>query len=334
MTSALQSLISGFESLNNDTLNIVLEFVGKSSYSVFGKLTKRSHEVYLSSGWPKETFLCGYAPLSIFEERYIRPSNESVGKAVVYYNRGDLLNWAIREKNKEMLWEICVIATKAGITSVLGEVLNSSALRKKKKFFDYLDLDIVAADKGHLNLLKWLDTNKLSINKEECVQYAATKDHVKILEWFLDSGYEFDKDKDVFWYAADGGNLVTCKWLLEQGCSWDGSTFPIAARAGNIQLLQWLLEQGCPWDERTFKCAAQVGKMQVLEWLREQGCPWDGRCYSNAACNGHSEVLYWLKYHDCPVDFHNFNLPLSEEDIDPYVEEWARENDIGINYDV
>lgn len=236
MTSALQSLISGFESLNNDTLDLVLEFVGKSSYSVFGKLNKRSHEVYLSSGWPKETFLCGYAPLSIFEEGYIRPSYESVGKAVVYYNRGDLLNWAIREKNKKMLWGICEIAAEAGITNVLGEVLNSSTLRKKKKFSDYLD--IVAAEIGHLNVLKWLDTNVLSINKEECVQYAASKDHVKVLEWFLDSGYEFDKDEDVFLYAADGGNLGACKWLLEQGCSWNESTLTIAVRAGNIQLLR------------------------------------------------------------------------------------------------
>ena len=69
--------------------------------------------------------------------------------------------------------------------------------------------------------------------------------------------------------AAENGNLDNMKWLKEQGCPWDESTFDYAAKNGNLENMKWLKEQGCPWDDDTFLFAAKNGNLENMKWLNE-----------------------------------------------------------------
>jgi len=124
-----------FESLNDDTLTTVLEFVGDKCYRSFGGINKRCREVYLSSEMTKETFLYGYAPLSRITDKIERAIEDyeragefdwklrkRVGKGVVFYNRWDVLSWALQQRNKYVLNGICNIAAEEGRIDLLDEV--------------------------------------------------------------------------------------------------------------------------------------------------------------------------------------------------------------------
>jgi len=94
-----------FDSLNDDTLGLVLKFVGDKSYGSFGGLNKHCREVHLNTpGMRKETFLFGYAPLAVIIDRIEGEQtdwelHERVGKGVVLYNRRDVMDWAKQNQN-------------------------------------------------------------------------------------------------------------------------------------------------------------------------------------------------------------------------------------------
>jgi hypothetical protein len=92
------------------------------------------------------------------------------------------------------------------------------------------------------------------------------------------------------------------KWLHEQGCPYNESTFSAAAFNGNLETLAWLKDRGFSWNHMTFESAASNGDLQVLKWLKEQGCPWNEYTFSGAAKKGNLETLVWLKEQGCPID--------------------------------
>ena len=39
--------------------------------------------------------------------------------------------------------------------------------------------------------------------------------------------------------------------------------------------MKWLKENNCPWNESTFMYAAKNGNLENMKWLKENNCPWD-----------------------------------------------------------
>ena len=77
---------------------------------------------------------------------------------------------------------------------------------------------------------------------------------VKVLEYLVDRGYEFDRE--VCNGAAIGGHLEALKFLrgLDPPCPWDEWAYCTqAAEGGHLDVLKWLRDQDppCPWDEET-----------------------------------------------------------------------------------
>ena len=84
------------------------------------------------------------------------------------------------------------------------------------------------------------------------------------------------------WAAAAGGHLNVLKWLRQEGCPWDESTFYYAAIEGHLDILKYAHENGCPWNEKTCSFAAWGGHLEVLKYARAHGCPWDkAYCLTN-----------------------------------------------------
>jgi len=264
-----------FESLNDDTLTTVLEFVGRRSYRSFGGVNKSCRKVYLSSGMAKETFLYGYGPLSAMKDKIERSGQFHselelrVGKAVVLYNRRDVLAMVL-ERKKSVSIGICNVAGEEGRLDILEEVWNNMNNDDDKEDI-FSNVDGHAARGGKLDVLKWLETKGLPINKYNgCARYASQFGQLHILQ-SLQEEQTLELDGELYdWAIEGGGQLHVMKWLKEQACPWGKCTFNYAAQIGNLDVLQWLHEEGCPWPDDRLLYEQDV-KLEVIEWLRSSG---------------------------------------------------------------
>eukprot|EP00594_Rhizosolenia_setigera_P016530 CAMPEP_0178966772 /NCGR_PEP_ID=MMETSP0789-20121207/17121_1 /TAXON_ID=3005 /ORGANISM="Rhizosolenia setigera, Strain CCMP 1694" /LENGTH=291 /DNA_ID=CAMNT_0020652101 /DNA_START=67 /DNA_END=939 /DNA_ORIENTATION=+ len=263
-----------FESLNDDTLTTVLEFVGNKSYVTYAGINKHCKEVYLNTpGLTKETFLYGYAPLAVIKERYPnKPFFEAqvaLSKGVVFYNRRDVLALVIQRRDTTLLKRICYIAAEVGKIDILDEVWNI-IYHEDYKGYVFYHVDCHAARGGKLNVLKWFNTKELRIDEGECALYAARHAQLHILQWLREMrGLEFNGE--LYDSAINGGNrLHVMKWLRNQACPWGERTFREAAIKDNLDILQWLHDEGCPWPQhnRVHECYLIP---EVIDWCRVNG---------------------------------------------------------------
>jgi len=278
-----------FESLNDDTLGLILKFVGNKSYRSFGGLNKRCKEVYLTTqGMTKETFVFGYAPsfsriMDSIEtsSRYCRLA----AKGVVCYNRLDVLALALQQQKKYLLRDICFLATEEGRLDILDEVLNNVEDDEYiKRFifeevgrFNYL-IDRYAALHGKLEVLKWIETKGFNINTYVCAESAACNGYLHILQWLrLQEEKDLKLYSELYLYAIDFGiHLHVLKWLKEKEVPFHPDLFGKAVYEGNLDVLQWLHNEGCPWPEDSYELDVhevheEEVNPEVIEWLRGNG---------------------------------------------------------------
>lgn len=94
------------------------------------------------------------------------------------------------------------------------------------------------------------------------------------------------------------GDLVTLKWLREQGCPepyWR-SVVPDAVRFGRTEVVLWACALGLPMSKLAAQEAAASGHLLVLQRLVAAGCPWDPEvCRQEARRRGHGEVEAWVE---------------------------------------
>jgi len=281
--SSWPDLPARFESLNDDTLGLILKFVGNKSYGSFGGLNYHCKEIYIASGMTKETFIFGYGPLSVIQERYERDGEldwklrKALSKGVVFYNRRDVLEWALEEQNTKILRGICEVATEEGRMDLLNEIWDNFeddedyAYERECMIFGCVDSN--AAESGKLDVIKWFDKKDLgnldNIDKSVCAKEAARHGHLHILQW-LKEEKDLQLVSSFYDFAIDGGQLHVMKWLREQSCPWGEDTFACAALEGHLDILQFLHDEGCPWDRSIYIDEEDVTS-EVIEWLRING---------------------------------------------------------------
>lgn len=116
---------SGFESLVDDILDLILQFVGKRSYGSYGRINKRCHMIFLGKNLPKETFLFGYAPFdSSWVGKFTSYSYYELAKAALAYNRNDILQGLmLKKRNKELFDAAAGVSLKTlkRVKNLLGD---------------------------------------------------------------------------------------------------------------------------------------------------------------------------------------------------------------------
>jgi len=138
---------------------------------------------------------------------------------------------------------------------------------------------------------------------------AAEKGHLDILKWARAHGCEWNAD--VCTAAAATGQLEVLKWLRSQSppCSWDTDTVLMAAQNNHLDVLQWARAQSppAPWNAKTTEAAAEKAHFEVLQWLRTQSppCDWSSNLPLVAARKGHIGILRWVRAQNppCPWSF-------------------------------
>ena len=223
------------------------------------------------------------------------------------------------------------------------------------------DLVNYAALQGSVEILRWLMEEKGWEPNMYTGRRAGRGGSVKVLEYLVDRGYEFDREVcngaaigghlealkflrgldppcpwdewDYCTQAAEGGHLDVLKWFRSQNppCPWTERTCAEAARKGHLDVLVWLRAQEppCPWGEWTCNAAAEAGHLEVLKWARSQNppCPWDHSTCYGAAGGGHLEVLKWARDQDPPCPWDVSTCAQAARNGHLEVLKWARDQD-------
>lgn len=183
------------DTLNDDTLYKVLEFVGKTSYAVFGLIGKRYNVIFDMHELPKHTDICTYAPLKILQTQR---SNRIISRAAIIqydFNRKDVLDWAMKEQLTDLLCDICELSIRKQRIDILSEVFFNDRLNNSVWTLGYLrdsgpyGLLLSAARNGQLECLKWLREHGKCEWDDLIWKEAKINGHVHILDFLRHNGY-------------------------------------------------------------------------------------------------------------------------------------------------
>jgi hypothetical protein len=191
------------------------------------------------------------------------------------------LQWAfssgLKQKDKyykplQLLQSAMKVSNDA--VAVLGLLQNVQSLKKVDPEAGS-ELCATAAERGDLELLKWLHAHECPWDVETC-NWLAFKGDIDSLKWARQQPEGCPWDETTCSYAAEGGQLHTLQWAREQGCPWDEWTCYNAAWKGNLRMLQWARANGCAWHrENVLRVAAMHAGVDMLEWLQgHSGKPW------------------------------------------------------------
>jgi hypothetical protein len=179
-------------------------------------------------------------------------------------------------------------------------------------------LGYIASDKSEINveeheiknfdILHKTDLNIFVIENNEVlyvngiINNACQHEHVKVLEWFKNSGYEFNYNENTInYYACACGHDQVLEWFKNSGYEFKYSIWAInnASRCGHIQVLEWFKNSGYEfeYDEYAIKWASINGHIQVLEWFKNSGYEFKycTDAINHASTNKHFQVLEWFK---------------------------------------
>ena len=232
------------------------------------------------------------------------------------------------------------------------------------KDFSISNLCSLAAENGHLEILKWAQKNGCPFDLLE-FSTAAKNGHLEILIWAYETGYWCCSNIDC--YAAENGHLVILKWRHKIGRLNIGNSYLYAAKNGHIEILKWMHENAyssrLPWDWHLgtyasmcfdvikngqidilkwlqqnkynvyhhYFCniAAEYDRLEILQWAQKNGCEWTEAVCANAADGGHLKVLKWARENGCPWNAKTCRNAAAKGHLELLI--WAIEN--GCDYD-
>ena len=142
------------------------------------------------------------------------------------------------------------------------DVTKQYPFTKRSDGTPFLDRDLrqmIAAEEGRLDVLKWLFEKGCPIDHTRCASRAAYTAHVHILQWMKDNGMTGEWHDYHMISAAIMGHLEVVKWLHVNGCPWDEDTCIRAAEHKHWDTLQYLVDNKCPgWEEAAIEHAEHL----------------------------------------------------------------------------
>ena len=122
------------------------------------------------------------------------------------------------------------------------------------------------------NLNIYVVKNNQIVYKNYIIENACKYGHIQVLEWFKNSGYEFNfYESQIFDFALQYGN----KWFKNHGYEFKFDCVPsyCAAVNGNTQVLEWFKNSGYKfkYNSLTIGYASYNGHIEILEWFKNYG---------------------------------------------------------------
>ena len=164
----------------------------------------------------------------------------------------------------------------------------SNVINDKIQSFDILH-------KTDLNIFVIKDNKVLYAG--DIINNACLYGHVQVLEWFKNSGYEFNYYIYPIYYASHNGHIQVLEWFKNSGLEFKYNEWAInqASKYGHIKVLEWFKNSGYEfkYDECAINCASGTGHIQILEWFKNSDYEFKYNKYAiyDASVNGHVKIL-------------------------------------------
>jgi hypothetical protein len=214
--------------VNSETRKLIKRSSRASDLKKAFKIEEMSSISTLELAWENKSLWSGY----LWNET-------SFCSEVAETNKLELLKWAREEKQCEWDYGTIYAAASQGNLEILKYcVANECPINE--------DACAFAADRGHLECLKYL-REEAKAPWEWCTAYRAAKNgHLHILEYLVERKY--NKYNEVpCRFAAENGHLDCLKYLHETAkAPWDSRAVREAHENNHSECLQYLLDNNCP----------------------------------------------------------------------------------------
>lgn len=154
-----------------------------------------------------------------------------------------------------------------------------------------------AAEKGHLECLRYEFEHGGSINEETCI-WAAQNGHLACLRYLYEHGCSWD-EWTINW-ATENGHLDCLQYALDHECPVDDNICLVAALYGQLDCLRELHQRGFSWNHETCNAAAENGHLACLQYAHEHGCPWNEEAFEHAVEHNYLPCILYLIAQKCP----------------------------------
>lgn len=151
----------------------------------------------------------------------------------------DLLIWMNSYYEKKYYGILFKYACKYGHINILDH-FNSRKLRTSYQ----LDYSNLAAENGHLHVLKWLDNNILRLHND-VYHYIMDDNRLNIWKWLQESNNLMDisRENKLCKHAAINKCYKVLKWLVKNDCHIDFETVSFCIQNNNYDIFEWLLKR-------------------------------------------------------------------------------------------
>jgi hypothetical protein len=103
---------------------------------------------------------------------------------------------------------------------------------------------------GNINVLEYLNLNGWNIIQycEGSLTNASGNGHVKVLDWWLESGMPLKYDENALVSASGNGHVEVLEWWLKSGLKlkYNRRALHSASNNGHINVLDWWFKSGLP----------------------------------------------------------------------------------------
>lgn len=216
----------------------------------------------------------------------------------------EMVKYLVAEAKVEVDQRCITQAIQGGSLEVV-EYLISSVITISDKFsetdasiLENIDVIGTAAQKGHLNIIKYFYERGVPISSKAISNAASSGDFETVRYLYKQIGICPAGAID---YAIIYGHLKIAWFLLSQGgdCTVDAMNF--AAKHGNFNMVRYLHAKGksCTTDAIDF--AARYGHFKIVKWLRRNRTEWcTHAAMYGAAIERRLKIVKWLHNHGAP----------------------------------
>ena len=163
---------------------------------------------------------------------------------------------------------------------------------------------LFASFHGHLQILQWLEKNKLFRNTLEQLLYFNPNKytffsffHNYVEKHYDEFPYNYSYSKKLVVSAAFNGHTHVLEWLKNSkiGLKYSSCAINAASKNGHINVIEWFKNNGYEiiYNNKAIDNACSNGHIHLLEWFKNNKIISDV-VINNACGNGHVNIIEWF----------------------------------------
>lgn len=158
---------------------------------------------------------------------------------------------------------------------------------------------VKAAKHGNINVLEWFLNSSFDFEcPKDAIDLAAAYGHINVLDWFMHTDLVFRYSSEAVNMAAKNGHIPVLNWFRDSGLKfkYNEDAMNMAVKYARIDVLDWFMSSDYEiYYENLINMAAKYARIDVLDWFMSSNY----EMYYEDALNqaimcGHMNVIQWF----------------------------------------